>query len=216
MSFQQLALQFRAYDSYRSSDYYVTPTMQMVWDLVCEKHPLLYIQGAPASGKTHLAHAFTEMHKGQFFEGDTIFALESLALNKPLAIDNCEKISDAEFLFHILNMAKEHKIPLLLTSQFSLKEFPHQLPDLISRLKAGQYVEIPLPDDMMIRGVLLKRFTDHQVRFQTDVLEYVIRRIPRSYEFLDKFFISLMQSLSMHPRQLTLPLVREVLMQMGI
>lgn len=213
--FQQYAMKFRAHDSYAVADYIAAPGLQEVWSLIHMQAPLMYIQGQKASGKTHLAHIFCQSHQGQFLQGGDFLAWEQISTAAALALDDCDHVHDPHLLFHLVNHAKDVGMRLLFTSRLGIADFPHQLPDLTSRLRGGMFAQIPQPDEMLLRGILLKRFADHQVRFQPDVLDYVSRRIPRDYSFLDDLFDELMNALSQHPRNLTLPLVRDVMARLG-
>lgn len=216
VTFNQYAMKFRTLDSYTSADYYLGNSLNHLWDIVHTQEPLIYIQGPKASGKTHISHIFCEIHGGFLLAGADFTSLEQIGNTKALALDDCDAVTSADLLFHTINHCKEQQIALLLTSTASIAQFPHQLPDLTSRLRAGIYVEIPQPDDMLIRGILLKRLADHQMRFQTEVLDYLVNRIPRDYSFLDLLFEEMIAAVSQHPRHLTLPLMREVLHKLNI
>ena len=56
-----------------------------------------------------------------------------------------------------------------------------KLPDLKSRLKNCIYAKIEKPDDDMIFALILKHFSDRQIKIEKKVIEYITKRIERSY-----------------------------------
>jgi chromosomal replication initiation ATPase DnaA len=54
------------------------------------------------------------------------------------------------------------------------------LPDLLSRLKALPAVEIGVPDEALLKTVLLKQFADRQLNVDPKVLEFLALNIDRS------------------------------------
>jgi chromosomal replication initiation ATPase DnaA len=51
---------------------------------------------------------------------------------------------------------------------------------LISRLSALPIAQILPPDDALLRGVLLKQFSDRQIAVDEALLSYLVARMPRS------------------------------------
>ena len=54
------------------------------------------------------------------------------------------------------------------------------MPDLASRLRAAQLVELAEPDDQMLRQVIVKLFADRQIAIQPAVVDYLAARMERS------------------------------------
>ena len=61
-------------------------------------------------------------------------------------------IGDQRVLFHLLNLVREHKLSMLLTSRLAPGELDVSLPDLRSRLRALPLVTIAPPDDGPAQG----------------------------------------------------------------
>jgi chromosomal replication initiation ATPase DnaA len=55
------------------------------------------------------------------------------------------------------------------------------LPDLASRLRAARPVRLLPPDDAFLRQVLVKLFADRQLFVSPPLLEYLERRMERSF-----------------------------------
>jgi chromosomal replication initiation ATPase DnaA len=56
------------------------------------------------------------------------------------------------------------------------------LPDLVSRLRAIGMVTIDTPDDDLFRSLLVKLFLDRQLIVDTSVVDFLVRRIERSFD----------------------------------
>ena len=55
------------------------------------------------------------------------------------------------------------------------------LPDLKSRIKNCIFAKIDKPDDDMIFALVLKHFSDRQIKIEKKIIEYITKRIERSY-----------------------------------
>ena len=89
---------------------------------------------------------------------------------------------DEAALFHLLNLANERKAAVLMTSRVWPSALPLTLPDLASRLRAAQPVELAEPDDDLLRRVLTKLFADRQLIVDRSVIEFILTRMERSLE----------------------------------
>ena len=87
---------------------------------------------------------------------------------------------DDRILFHLLNLAREHKRSILLTSRTPPGEMNIALPDLRSRLRALPLITIAAPDEALIRAVLIKLFADRQLVVEPHVVNFIALRIERS------------------------------------
>ena len=57
-----------------------------------------------------------------------------------------------------------------------------KLRDLASRVSTMSTVELKLPDDKIIKGVMRKLFKDRQIDVSNDVVNYLCRRMERSFK----------------------------------
>lgn len=92
-------------------------------------------------------------------------------------------IADERALFHLLNLAREQRRALLLTSEWPAGELQVALPDLRSRLRALPAVAIEAPDEELLRAVLVKLFTDRQLAVEPHVIAHCVRHMERSMAF---------------------------------
>ena len=127
----------------------------------------LALIGPEASGKSHLAAAWAAR------------AGADGAPDRPILVEDADRLSDDERLFHLLNGA-EARGGLLLTSRFAPREWPHRLADLRSRLAALPVAELKPPDDALLAKVLDRLFEAAGLRPADDVVHYLLARMNRS------------------------------------
>ena len=105
------------------------------------------------------------------------------ALGTAIAAENADRAGyDENALFHLLNLANEKRLSLLLTARSHPNRWPIVLPDLSSRLSAVPVTEIGAPDEALLRTVMLKHFSDRQLHIDPKLLEFLALRIDRSLE----------------------------------
>ena len=143
------------------------------------------LTGPPASGKTHLVRVWQAL-SGAPSLGPTdldIGAIDAIGEGAPLAVEDADRLPyDEKALFHLINLAREKGLFVLLTARAAPGRWNAKLPDLASRLVALPSVEIGAPDEALLRTVMLKQFTDRQLDIDPKVLEYLAVRIDRSLQ----------------------------------
>ncbi len=85
-------------------------------------------------------------------------------------------------LFHLLNLAREKGLFVLLTAREPPARFGCALPDLLSRLNGLPVVEIGAPDEALLKTVMLKHFADRQLDIDPKVLDFLALHVERSLE----------------------------------
>lgn len=146
-------------------------------------HWAAVVSGPAGSGKTHLANVW-RLRSGAVEIAASDLAEASLPrLHEAgaMVVERLEcGIGDERVLFHLLNLAREHKYSILLTSRAQPGELAITLPDLRSRLRALPLVAIEAPDEALLRSVLVKLFADRQLAVEPPVIAAIVLRIDRS------------------------------------
>ena len=107
--------------------------------------------------------------------------VDAMGVGTPLVVEDADRLSYTEkTLFHLLNLAREKGLSVLLTARNAPSRWPVTLPDLLSRLNGVPAVEIGAPDEALIRTVLLKHFADRQLDIDPKVLTYLALHVARS------------------------------------
>ena len=68
-----------------------------------------------------------------------------------------------------------------------INEIKYRLPDLTSRSKNCLYAVIENPDDELLFAIILKNFSDRQIKIEKKIINFIISRIDRSYRKIDEF-----------------------------
>ena len=139
--------------------------------------------GPQASGKTHLARVWQALSGAQALAPETLVmsVLDGLNEATPLVVEDANRIAyDEKALFHLLNLAREKRLYVLITAESAPSRWGLALPDLKSRLNGIPAVEIGAPDEALIRTVLLKHFADRQLDIDPKVLTYLALHVDRS------------------------------------
>jgi len=141
------------------------------------------IIGPAASGKTHLARVWQARSSAETLTptGLDVGLLDSTGEGTPLIIEDVDRADyDEKALFHLLNLAREKRLFVLLSARDAPNRFDCSLPDLRSRLNALPAVRIGAPDDALLKTVMLKHFADRQLSIDPRVLDFLALRIERS------------------------------------
>ncbi len=139
--------------------------------------------GPPSSGKTHLVRVWQARSGAEPVSPDTLErgALETRSNGAALFVEDVDRAGyDEKALFHLLNVAREKRLFVLLTAREAPNRFDCTLPDLRSRLNALPAVRIGAPDDALLKTVMLKHFADRQLSIDPKMLDFMALHIDRS------------------------------------
>lgn len=167
----------------------------------------LVLYGPKGSGKTHLAHIWAQKAGAAFITAPT------LDKGARLVLEDVGQLTaeGEEMLFHLLNQLKGEGGFILLTAPTPPAQWNIKLPDLRSRLLALPVAQIHEPDDAALAAVMGKLFADRQIRVPAEVIEYLVRRIERSFAAAQAAVLACDAAALATGRAITLPLAREVL-----
>jgi chromosomal replication initiation ATPase DnaA len=141
------------------------------------------LTGPAASGKTHLVRVWLERSGAQALsrENFDMDFIEDQPEGTPLVVEDADRAGyDEKALFHLLNLAREKRLFVLLTGRDDPSRWGTVLPDLLSRLNGVPAVDIGAPDEALLRTVMLKQFTDRQLDIDPKVLEFLALKVERS------------------------------------
>ena len=86
-----------------------------------------------------------------------------------------------------------------------------KLLDLKSRLKEFLLIEIQNPSDDLIYSLILKYFSDNQIVIKKDLVEYIVKKVDRSYSSIEKFLLKLNDQSIIKKKKIDYKLINEVL-----
>ena len=174
----------------------------------------LYLYGPAGSGKTHLAHLWARSTQAVFLDQAKLGAESSAQLTakgSAFILDGLKAGYDETGLFHLLNHLRETKAPLLITATLPPLQQGIALPDLASRLQAMPIAALSSPDDALASAMLVKLFHDRQLRVAPEVIDYILPRIERSFDAIQKLVNLLDQEALRQHKNITVPFVRSLM-----
>jgi len=128
-----------------------------------------------------------------------------------LIIENLDEKISENLLFSLWNVALQDNKYFLTTSTKPINAYKFKLPDLKSRVNSCLSIGIKLPSDDLISVILTKNFSDKQIKVEKKHIDYIIKRIDRSYEKIS-LFISVLDKYSLKKGSpFSLKLIKEVL-----
>ncbi|WP_181707805.1 HdaA/DnaA family protein [Chthonobacter rhizosphaerae] len=170
--------------------------------------------GPSGSGKSHLARAFSEKSNAP------IVLASELAGNDPTKLvgrgalvveDADDPALDEAALFHVLNAARGRGASVLITAHSVPTDWGLSLPDLLSRLRAAQPAILGPPDDDLLRRVLVKLFADRQMEFDAGLIDFLLRRMDRSFAAANALVDALDRESLARGRRITKAMAAELL-----
>ena len=213
----QLILKFPSHQAYKKEDFYVSPSNQKAYDFI-NSWPkwikrTVNIFGPSGSGKSHLASILKSKTSCLQIEtkklSDEIFF--KFKTKETLIIENLDRKVSEKLLFSLWNIALQDNKYLLITSKKPINSVKFKLRDLTSRVTSSLIIGINLPSDDLISVILAKNFSDKQITVEKKHIDYIIKRIERSYEKISQFILTLDKYSLKKGSPFALKLIKEVL-----
>jgi len=181
---KQIPLELPHKPSFEMADFIVSASNEAAFAVVDSwpdwPHHAIALVGPAASGKTHLAKAWAK--RAGAVEVSPADEIQALPPGSNVLVDGADAADrNDDTLFHLFNWTKETGGHLLLTGRTAPNLWDAKLPDLRSRLATLPVSEIREPDDHLLMVLLVKLFSDRQLQVDLAVVDYIIRRIERSF-----------------------------------
>ncbi len=191
---EQLAFSLPAKEALGREDYFVSGANALAVAAVenWANWPLnkLVLIGTAGSGKTHQAMVWAQETGARVVSANALVDPVSLAQGA-LVIEDLHLIAGdraAETLaFHVHNLMQEGGYPMLVTSTTAPARLDFVLPDLKSRMEGTSVATLEVLDDALLMALVMKMFSDRQIAIKPDLLNYVMPRLPRSFDAVRGF-----------------------------
>jgi chromosomal replication initiation ATPase DnaA len=182
---RQLAFDLPSAEAMTRADYLVAPSNALALQTIerWQDWPgrKLLVIGPEAAGKSHLLHIWAGLADAVILKGEALASTDIAALSgRAVAVDNADRIGpDETQLFHLHNLVTTSGA-LLLTARTPPRDWGLTLPDLVSRMQATPIAQLDAPDDALLSAILVKLFADRQVAVPSNLIPYLVARMPRS------------------------------------
>ena len=183
----QLILKFDHDQNFKDQDFYVSKSNEYPFKLL-NKWPkweknFVNLVGEKFSGKTHLINIFLKKFKGAKFEASEInnVTLKKIKIYENIVIENLNEEINENLFFTLLNIIDQDNKFLVVTSVKPIVDFSYKLDDLNSRSKNFLLSTIEKPEDDLMFALILKNLSDRQISIDKKLVDFIIKRIDRSY-----------------------------------
>ncbi len=213
----QLLLELDYKINFNEHDFYLSKSNSDAFNLMNNwpdwDKKILNISGEKFSGKSHLANIFKSKSRAFLINGKNIdnSIFMSIKLHESIIIDDFEDCEDEKILYSIFNLIDQDGKYLLINSLKPINQIKFNLPDLASRSKNCLYAEIENPDDELIFAIILKNFSDRQIKVEKKIINFIISRIDRSYRKIDEFIYKIDELSLKKKKPINFKTIKEIL-----
>ena len=194
-----------------SSNFFVNSTNSDSYNIIINNNMIknIFLKAPNKSGKSHLINIWVKNNQAILYKNNLKEILDS---KNNVAIDNLFLKLIEEDIFHIINHCKNENLKIFITSNLDINEYNFKLTDLKSRLKTFYHVSILNPDDEMVKIILTKLLHEKQFIIRNpEIFDFLVKRIERSYQSIYNIVKTLDKLSLQKKRQLTIPLIKEIL-----
>jgi len=213
----QEIISFNYEQNFKDDDFYVSKSNKHIFDLLnnwprWEKN-FLNISGKKFSGKSHLVNIFLNKFKGikfkaKLFNNDD---LKQIKLHQNIVVEDLDKEIDEKLFYTLFNIIDQDNKYLIVTTIDPIVNFKFELDDLNSRSKNFLLQNIEKPDDELIFALLLKNLSDRQISLEKKLIDYIIKKIDRSYDKIFDFIYKIDEISLKKKKPIDLKIIKEVL-----
>ena len=213
----QLLLNFNFSKNYKKDDFFVSKSNFFAFNLIdtwpkWEKN-IINVCGEKYSGKTHLSEIFLSKNKGKIFDSKKFIFNEAynLKIYQNIILEDFNNDIDEESIFSLINFVDHNNKYLVINSLKPVNEMNFNLKDLKSRAKNSLEAKIEDPDDQLIKVLLAKNFSDRQIKIDNKLIEFVAKRITRSYGKIFEFIYKIDEMSLKMKKSIDLKTVKKIL-----
>ena len=213
----QLLLNFEYKQNFKDEDFYVSNSNYYAFNLIdswpkWEKNAL-NICGDKYSGKTHLVNIFLKKFKGIKIEANSFENnnLRKLKVYENIILDNFDQNVDENLIYSLFNIIDQDNKYLIINSLIPINEIDFKLEDLRSRTKNCLVAKIDKPDDELMFALILKNFSDRQIAIDKKLINFIIKRVDRSYDKIFEFIYKIDEISLKKKKSIDFKIIKEAL-----
>ena len=213
----QLILSFDFEQNFKSLDFYVSDsnihTYNLIKDWSNKKEKFLNIIGDKFSGKSHLINIFLSKNNGLKIAGSNLNEdfLKKIKIYENIILEDLTSNINEKLFYSLINFIVSQNKNLIITSRIPIVDINFNLLDLQSRMKIFFLSKIENPDDDMIYALILKNLSDRQITIDKKLIDYIMKRINRSYSNISDFIYKIDQVSLKKKRSIDFKIIKEVL-----
>ena len=213
----QLLLNFEYKQNFKDQDFYVSKSNYFAFNLIntwpkWEKN-FLNICGDNFSGKSHLANIFLKKFKGIKINAHSFKNehLNEIKVYENIILENFDSNINEVLIYSLFNTVDQDNKYLIINSTTPINEINFKLDDLKSRTKNCLFAKIEKPDDELMFALVLKNFSDRQIVIDKKLIDFIIKRIDRSYDKIFEFIYKIDEISLKKKKSIDFKIINEVL-----
>ena len=213
----QLLLNFEYKQNFKDQDFYVSKSNYFAFNLIntwpkWEKN-FLNICGDNFSGKSHLANIFLKKFKGIKINAHSFKNehLNEIKIYENIVLENFDSNINEVLIYSLFNTVDQDNKYLIINSTTPINEINFKLDDLKSRTKNCLFAKIEKPDDELMFALVLKNFSDRQIVIDKKLIDFIIKRIDRSYDKIFEFIYKIDELSLKKKKPIDFKTIKEVL-----
>ena len=213
----QLLLNFEYKQNFKDQDFYVSKSNYFAFNLIntwpkWEKN-FLNICGDNFSGKSHLANIFLKKFKGIKINAHSFKNehLNEIKVYENIVLENFDLNINEVLIYSLFNTVDQDNKYLIINSTKPINEINFKLDDLKSRTKNCLFAKIEKPDDELMFALVLKNFSDRQIVIDKKLIDFIIKRIDRSYSKIFEFIYKIDELSLKKKKPIDFKTIKEVL-----
>ena len=137
--------------------------------------------------------------------------MKKIKVHQNIIIENLNINLDEKLFFSLINIIDQDNKYLIVTSLEPIVKIKFKLNDLKSRAANFLIQNIEKPDDELIFALILKNLSDRQISLDKKLINYIIKRIDRSYSKIFDFIYKIDEISLKKKRSIDLKIIKDVL-----
>ena len=217
----QLLLNFEHKQNFKDEDFYVSDSNFYAYKIINSwpkwEKKFLNVCGEKYSGKTHLTNIFLKNFKGIKINSNSFKNedFKNLKIYENIVLEDFDKNINENLIYSFFNFIDQDNKYLIINSAIPISEIDFKLEDLRSRAKNCLVAKINKPDDELIFALILKNFSDRQILIDKKLIDYITKRINRSYGKIYEFIYKINELSLIKKKSIDFKIIKEVLKEIN-
>ena len=213
----QLIIKFDYEKNFKDEDFYVSKSNKDAFEILNNwpkwEKKFLNIIGDKSSGKTHLISIFIKKFKAikldaKFLSDEDV---RKIKFYQNVILEDLNENVNEKLIYSLFNIIDIENKYIIVTSDKSITDINFSLKDLKSRTKNFISQTIEKPNDELIFALILKNLSDRQISIDAKLINFIIKRIGRSYGNISDFIYKIDELSLKKKKSIDFKLIKEVL-----
>ena len=137
--------------------------------------------------------------------------LKEIKIYENVILDNLGQNVDERLIYSLFNIIDQDNKYLIINSLIPVSKISFKLEDLRSRTKNCLVAKIDKPEDDLMFALILKNFSDRQITIDKKLIDFIIKRVDRSYGKIFEFIYKIDEISLKRKKSIDFKIIKEVL-----